>query len=89
MIDRAKSWLYTLLFWSGIAGLCVSGALFGAAGTIVEHLVAFGLLVATSGIWVLAHKLNPKDVDQFFRHTSFSGKGFLEKEASETKKEGA
>ncbi|APV48882.1 hypothetical protein BWI17_03810 [Betaproteobacteria bacterium GR16-43] len=83
MNDRAKSWLYTLLFWSGIAGLCIGGALFGSAGNIVEYFVAFGALVATAGIWSLAYKLNPEDVDQFFQHTS--GKPFRGNEATDSR----
>jgi len=78
--ERAKSWLYTFLFWSGVACLCMGGALFGAAGTFGEYLVAAGVMTIAAAIWSLAHKLNPEDVELFFRYTSFDGKGTTERE---------
>ena len=68
--ERTKGWLYTALFWSGIATGCIGAALFGAAGTFAEYLAAIGVILGGTVIWWFARMLNSEDVDRLFRRSS-------------------
>ena len=73
--DRAKSVLYTLSFWGGLALTGVGVWHINTAESLAEYLIAFGVLLTGGLVWALAGKLNPEDVAEFERHTSWDGKG--------------
>ena len=74
MNDRTKSILYTISFWGGLVVASTGAVLIGLAGSIGEYLAAYGVMAIAGLIWLGAHKLNPKDVEEFMQHTSWNGK---------------